>query len=349
MGNRLKIAAIPMDCTPAPVSQRLERAAALIAQAAGEGAQLAVLPELFNTGYEFHERNYALAEPIDGETVTWMKTQAAQHNLHLAGTLPLRDKTDVYNAALLIAPDGRTWRYDKRYGAFWERAYFRNGDHITVADTDLGKLGMMICWDQYHPSLWAEYAGHVDTMVIMSCPGDIGSGDLVFLDGFRAKFACIAPPDLSDNPAEVEDDSTTGDIDVIQQQVAWLGIPVVESSATGTIRTRLPLIETIFPTTPLADRTAQAPDAILECGFPPATRVMDSNGEIVAQGTVTGDRFVLAEVELPNTTPKPDAIQPKMNISEAMYRLTEEIVPAMMVPLYKAGLRNQWGSHMAPD
>lgn len=83
---------------------------------------MAVLPELFNTGYEFHERNYTLAERIDGETVTWMKAQAAQHNLHIAGTLLLRDGGDIYNAAILAAPDGQLWRYDKHYIPFWERA-----------------------------------------------------------------------------------------------------------------------------------------------------------------------------------------------------------------------------------
>jgi predicted amidohydrolase len=42
-----------------------------------------------------------------------MKAQAAQHNIHLVGTLLLLDETDIYNTALLVAPDGRTWRYEK--------------------------------------------------------------------------------------------------------------------------------------------------------------------------------------------------------------------------------------------
>lgn len=45
-------------------------ATSLIAEAARAGAQLVVLPELLNTGYEYRDRNYALAESIDGETVT---------------------------------------------------------------------------------------------------------------------------------------------------------------------------------------------------------------------------------------------------------------------------------------
>jgi predicted amidohydrolase len=148
MKQRLKVATIQMDCAPAPVTERLSRLAPFIAEAAQADAQLAVLPESFNTGYEFHARNYAPAEPLEGETITRMKRQAAQHDIHLVGTLLLLDKTDIYNSAPLVAPDGRLWRYDKHYVPLWERAYFRGGHQTTVADTDLGRLGMMICWDQ---------------------------------------------------------------------------------------------------------------------------------------------------------------------------------------------------------
>ena len=66
MGRRLKAAAVQMDAVSVPVPKRLGRATDLITEAVNGGAQLVVLPELFNIGYEFHERNYALAEPIDG-------------------------------------------------------------------------------------------------------------------------------------------------------------------------------------------------------------------------------------------------------------------------------------------
>ena len=80
MGQKLKVAAIQMDALPVGVPERLDRASNLIAEAVNGGARLVVLPEMFNTGYEFDERNYSLAEPIDGRTATWMKNQAAKHN-----------------------------------------------------------------------------------------------------------------------------------------------------------------------------------------------------------------------------------------------------------------------------
>ena len=159
-----------MDATPAPLDERLSRAAYLIAEAVSAGAKIVVLPELFNAGYEYHERNYQLAEPINGKSVTWMKKQSAQHQIHLAGSLMLVDANEIYNTALLIAPDGKLWRYDKQYPFLWERAYLKEGHSLTIADTEFGNLGMMICWDSAHADLWKQYAGKVDAMLVMSCP-----------------------------------------------------------------------------------------------------------------------------------------------------------------------------------
>lgn len=331
MNRKIKIASIQMDCTPMPTGERLKIASQLLEEAAD--ADIAVFPELFNTGYEYHERNYRLAEPIDGQTVTWMKAKAAQHNLHIAGTLLLRDGQDIFNAALLTAPDGRYWRYDKRYAPFWERAYFRNGDHITIADTAIGKLGMMICWDQSHPDLWEQYAGQVDAMIVMSCPGDLSTAELVFPDGFRAGFFDLVgrPPEAS--PVEPEPDDC-------HKHAAWMGVPLVESSATGKIRTRLPMIKSSFPGSPLEARAHQAAEMIMECGFgfQPATQIVDRCGAVIARGSTIGNAVVFAEVELPDTVSAPQSPQPPMNITPEMYQLSDEVVPAMMVPLYNAGI-----------
>ncbi|MBN2303359.1 MAG: carbon-nitrogen hydrolase family protein [Anaerolineae bacterium] len=331
-----------MDCAPAPVSERLSRITPLIAEAARAGAQLVVLPELFNTGYEYHERNYALAESIEGETVSWMKTQAAQHGVHLVGTLLMVDGPDIYNTAPLIAPDGRLWRYDKHYVPLWERAYFRSGHHLTVADTDLGKLGMLICWDQMHPDLWAQYAGQVDAVVIMSCPGDLGNADLIFPDGLRAKFMELVAPPSSDPVQETHPPADASDD--VHQQAAWMGVPVVHASATGTLRTKLPLLERLLERSPYADRVSQAAEILFECGFEPATQVFDANGKMLAQGTETGDGVVMAEIELSDMRSQPHTTQPKFDIPQEVYHFSDEIMPALMLPLYTEGVRRQYGS-----
>ncbi len=91
MPNTVRFAAIQMDAQPVPTKVRLARAAALVAQAAQAGAQVVVLPEVFNTGYEYSDANYSRVEALNGPTVTWMKHMATQHNIYLAGTLLLLD------------------------------------------------------------------------------------------------------------------------------------------------------------------------------------------------------------------------------------------------------------------
>ena len=78
MRRDVRIAAIQMDASPAQAEERLERAERLVVEAAGAGAQLIVLPELFNTGYDYAESNYCRAELPDGPTVVWLRATASR-------------------------------------------------------------------------------------------------------------------------------------------------------------------------------------------------------------------------------------------------------------------------------
>jgi hypothetical protein len=348
MSRTLKIAAVQMDAAPAPLAERLGRAARLIAESASAGAQLVVLPELFNSGYEYHDRNYGLAEPVDGETVTWMKQQAAQHGIHLVGSLLLRDEEDIYNAALLIAPDGRTWRYNKNYPFLWERAYFREGRDMTVADTDLGKFGLMICWDTAHPGMWERYAGKVDAIVIPSCPPKISSADLVFPDGLRVNVRELGG--IWNSMYTDEEYFPGPDMD---EHAAWMRVPVVSTVGGGTFRSRLPLPNVSFPPylaarPDLWNRLAQVSEVYLEAGFDPQTKVIGANGLVLARVTSGGDGFAVAEVTLADTPPRPEDPPPPMRTSPLVYFLADVFGASLVTVLYRRGVRKQWGAHMAP-
>jgi predicted amidohydrolase len=166
----LTVAAIQMDARVGAVAANLAHAERLVDKAAAQGAQLVVLPELFSTGYEYTDRNFGLAEPLDGRTGTWIVETARRLGVHLVGTFPARVEGQDYITALLAAPSGGRWIYRKMHVAFWENCYFARGPEPVVAATELGRIGLLICWDQVFAGLARAYQGRVDLLCIPSCP-----------------------------------------------------------------------------------------------------------------------------------------------------------------------------------
>jgi hypothetical protein len=338
-----------MDARAAPTSERLKRAEGLVTQAAEAGAQLVALPELFGTGYDYAESNYRRAERPSGATITWMQETAARLNVHLGGTLLLLDRDEVYNALLLFAPDGRMWRYDKLYPWGWERAYFGRGRGITVAETDLGRIGMMICWDVGHPALWRRYAGRVDLMLICSCPPDATNGSYRLPNGDQLTMGQLGPVVSS-----VEDTGRLAFGKMIDEQVAWLRVPAIHSTASGKLRLNLlhgtALVLFLLPQAPWLVRYLTQSDRMqLSCGVVPGCKVLEATGQrLVELAQGQGETVVVAEISLAETPPRPGGPQPPSRLPWAAYLLSDVFLPALCIPGYRRGLRRTWGPDMAP-
>lgn len=345
----IKIGSIQMDVASAETAVRLQRAATLIQQSVDAGAQLVVLPELFNIGYVYNDNNYDRAEPLDGQTAVWMKNQAAQHNIHLAGTLLLLDGNDVYNTMLLFAPDGRYWRYDKIYPWGWERAYFRAGHDAVVADTDLGQIGMLICWDIAHPALWRRYAGQVDLMLISSCPPLVAAPVYEFADGKQMSAGEINPL-----LRQIEGAETAVFEQMAAEQTAWLGVPAVNTGGCGWVKTRLPnakgsLLSLTLTSPRLLRYLPSAEQTTMSCGLFPAARILNANGRLLAAPTqADGEYAVVATVEIQEKRQFPRTKQPPARAHIFSYALSDYLLPALTVPVYRRGLRRRWGAQMAP-
>ena len=166
----IRVAAIQMDARVGAVEANLAHAVALVEQAVSQGAQLVVLPELFSCGYEYTDRNFSLAEPLDGPSGIWICRTAQRLGIHLTGSFPARMAGGTYIVAMLAAPDGRQWVYLKAHVALWENAYFARGADPVIADTALGRIGLLICWDQVFADLARAYRGRVDLLCIPSSP-----------------------------------------------------------------------------------------------------------------------------------------------------------------------------------
>lgn len=348
MPRTIQVAAIQMDARPAPTTDRLDRANKLVIEAAQAGAELVVLPEIFNTGYGYSDENHRRAEPLTGPTVTWMKETAARFNLHLAGSLMLLDQDEVYNALLLFAPDGRMWRYDKNYPWGWERGYFRDGHHITIASTALGDLGLLVCWDLAHPDLWRRYAGQVDMMLVSSCPPDVGNPTYSFPNGDQLRYDDVGLSHLKESGQLIFDE-------MFRQQAAWLQTPAVNTVGTGHIETAIPrarlALLSLLPLAPgpVLKHLSRADRMVMACDFVPGCQVVDGEGRPLAKlSQADGEDFTLAEVTLPDKKPVPDQPQPRSPVPASTYFLSDILLPLLMISVYRQGLRRAWGRHMAP-
>ncbi|GAA4617514.1 nitrilase family protein [Actinoallomurus liliacearum] len=134
-----------------------ERALALAARAADDGATLIVLPELATTGYSFRDRAeaYDHAESVpDGETVRAWESFARQRGVYLVGGLAERDGVRLYDTAVLVGPDGYVGRYRKAHLWNREKLWFTPGDlGFPVFETRIGRIGLLVCWDIWFPEV----------------------------------------------------------------------------------------------------------------------------------------------------------------------------------------------------
>lgn len=335
MQRSISVATTQLDIAPAPLAERLTRAEALVTRAAQAGAQLIALPELFNTGYCHRDENFALAETADGTTPQWMKQTAARLEIHLAGSLLLRDGQDIYNALLLYAPDGHVWRYDKNYPAGWERAYCRGHRAITIAETELGSIGMMLCWDMAHADLWEKYANKVDLILACSCPPNLSKPVYYFPNGAQVTGDQMGP--VLANLRQAEHKIF---VETTSQQCAWLGVPFIGSTACGIFDTSLPNPVGSFlgflPAAPwLVRHLPHVRQMKVRAGVVEAARVFDAEGrQLAALCSGQGEAFVLAEVTIPAERPQPRGPQPKPLVSWLMYFIFDKFLTTVSLGTY---------------
>jgi predicted amidohydrolase len=131
----------------------------LIADAARQKADLVVLGEVVNS-VGLGKKSSEVAEPIPGPSTEYFGQLARQHNLYIVVSLCERDRHLVYNAAVLLGPDGKlVGKYRKvclPRGEIDEGV--APGSDYPVFETRFGKVGMMICYDGFFPEVARELA-----------------------------------------------------------------------------------------------------------------------------------------------------------------------------------------------
>ena len=156
----VKVGLVQMACGE-DAEANMKTAEQGIRQAAGQGAQIICLQELFQTLYFCHVENhdnFKLAEEIPGPSTQAMSQLAS--DLGVVLILPLFEKRSAgiyHNTAVVLDADGSTaGRYRKMHipedPGFYEKFYFTPGDTgFQTISTRFGKIGVLICWDQWFP------------------------------------------------------------------------------------------------------------------------------------------------------------------------------------------------------
>ncbi|WP_149193418.1 carbon-nitrogen hydrolase [Luteimonas suaedae] len=134
---------------------------ARVAEAAGRGARLVLLQELHNGAYFCQHESVAefdLAEPIPGPSTQRLSALAQRHGVVLVGSLFERRAAGLYhNTAVVFEADGTiAGTYRKMHipddPGYHEKFYFTPGDlGFRPIDTSVGRLGLLVCWDQWYP------------------------------------------------------------------------------------------------------------------------------------------------------------------------------------------------------
>ena len=129
-----------------------------------EDFDLAVLPELFSTGFSMNPE--PIAETMEGETVKWMKALAAKFKSAITGSIVIKEDNKYYNRQLFIHPSGEINVYDKKHTFTYagEDKVFASGTKKLIVDYMGWKICPMVCYDLRFP-VWSRNVEDYDVLL----------------------------------------------------------------------------------------------------------------------------------------------------------------------------------------
>ncbi len=156
--KQLRCAAIQFNIALGNIDSNRKRAAAALRRVAAAGVQLAVLPEMWSTGYDYrHLPTLAQRTP---EIVKELQQLCAELGLVSVGSLPELSEGKIYNTAYVIDQGEVVGSYRKLhlFSAMGEDRHLGSGSRSLVVATSAGRIGVTICYDLRFPELFRKLA-----------------------------------------------------------------------------------------------------------------------------------------------------------------------------------------------
>ena len=264
--KKVKVAAVQMSMTP-DSEKNIDKAEELVRRAAGEGAKIILLPELFENLYFCQERNYdyynLAYETMKDPAVQRFSKVAAELEVVIPISFYERHINSIYNTVAMIDADGTVMgTYRKSHipddHFYQEKFYFTPGDTgFKVWDTKYGRIGVGICWDQWFPE--AARCMALKGAELLLYPTAIGSEPILEVDSMPHWRRCM------------------------QGHSAANIIPVIAANRTGTEKV-----------TPCAENNNQSS----ELCFYGSSFITDETGEIIVQADRVSEGIITAEFDL---------------------------------------------------
>lgn len=259
---RLRIALIQMTVS-ADKHQNVAHACQLIRDAAGRGAEIAILPEMFcclYTNQSFVEN----AEPRGGTVWQAMADVARETGIHLvAGSMPERDDDRIFNTSFVFDPQGRQIaRHRKMHlfdidvaggQRFFESDTFTAGRDVTVFDVGSVRIGLCVCFDMRFPELARLMALQGAQIIIVPAAFNMTTGPAHWEIMFRERAVDnqvftvgVAPARDEHGPYVSYGNSIACSPwgDVVRRAGAdeWLEVVDLDLAAVSRVRAQLPLL-----------------------------------------------------------------------------------------------------------
>jgi predicted amidohydrolase len=160
MKKKIKIALAQISSKRENKEENLQKIAGITVKAKEQGADLVIFPELSLTGYVLHDQVYELAEVVPGPSTKRVEELAKKTGMYIIFGMPeLSEKTEatIFNTAVFVGPTGFIGKFRKMYlpthSVFEEKRYFRPGYQTAVFNTDIGSIGLFICYDIFFPEV----------------------------------------------------------------------------------------------------------------------------------------------------------------------------------------------------
>lgn len=170
----VRIGIIQMQSEPLNVDDNLGFAERIIAEVSNDGAQIIVLPEVFNVGFYFGEDLMGVAETLEGKTVNRLKSIASNRKIYITTSIYEFYQGHFYNTMVMVGSDGSVQNYRKRNPTWFETSVWKRSSEAGpgIFETPYGRIGGVICFDSFSRETFEGFKNSsVDLVIIVSCWG----------------------------------------------------------------------------------------------------------------------------------------------------------------------------------